>query len=336
MRMRGIKEQRPEETALALVEKVPQLLRRSLAEGTLRRYRGAFKVFASWCRINGRACMPAAADAVALFLADMAERYHSRTIDSMLSAIALAHRAAGESFDRKQFDRLLQGIRRAHGTAPRRAAPLTVGELRTILTALPDTAKGARDRALLTVGFAGALRRTELVALDLGPPARNSRGCVWVDAQGATLALHTAKNDATGNGHSRWLPRGGNPCPVAALERWLAISGITCGPVFRGVTRGGSIGANRLYPDFVGELIKDLVHASARRAGMSKAQAKARAALFSSHSLRSGFVTSAVMAGVSSEDIAAHVGWSSTQFVFAYVREVDPFKGNPAQLVLSA
>jgi integrase len=254
----------------------------------------------------------------------------------MLSAIALAHRAAGESFDRRMFDRLLLGMRRIHGSVPRRVSPLTVGELRTILMGIPETPKGVRDRALLTVGFAGALRRSELVNLDLGPRARGSRGCAWIDAGGMRIVLHSSKTDAIGNGHSRWLPRGGNPCPVEALERWLAISRITQGPIFRAMLRFGSIGANRLSPQFVGSLIKDLVYEGARRAGASEAQAMARAAQFSGHSLRAGFVTSAILAGVSSEEIAAHVGWSTTRLVFAYVREVDPFKGNPAQLVLAA
>ena len=318
-----------------LVANVRPLLLRSAAESTLRTYRQYFKVFASWCQIHQYRCVPAAADTVALFLVDMAERYRPGTVVGLLNTIALAHRAAGQSFDRSQFDRLVQGIRRQHGTPPRQAPPITVAELRSMVAALPNTLQDARDRALVVVGFAGALRSYELVGLDVGTHTRDSTGTVAIDPSGARIALHKTKGDQTGSGQTKWLPRGGNPCPVEALEYWLMKARITSGPIFRPTTYG-IVSCRRLAPQGVSRAVRRLMHLSALRAGLTDEQAKLRTAGYSGHSLRTGFVTSAVMAGVPNQDIAAHVGWKNTKYVFIYARQAEPLRNNPAQLALSS
>ena len=329
-----LKERRRRNVTTALVTNVPQLLLRSTAESTLRAYRHYFKVFASWCHIHECRCVPAEPGTVELFLTDVAGRYSPRTVSGLLNGIAFAHRAAGETFDRSMFDRLLQGIRRRHARPPRQAAPLTVAELRTMVLALPNTLQAARDRALVTVGFAGALRGHELVGLDVGTPARDCTGEVLLEPDGARIALYKSKGDQMARGQMKWIPRGGNPCPVEAMEHWLKKARITSGPIFRPVTCG-RVSCRRLHADEVGKAVKRLIYTSALRSGLSDQEAKARIVRYSGHSLRTGFVTSAVMAGVRNEDIAAHVGWKNTKYVFIYARQAEPLRNNPAQLVLS-
>jgi len=317
-----------------LTENVRQLVRSSWAPGTLLQHRAQFKIFAAWCESHGCLAVPASTRTVERFLSDMADRYRFSSLMNLKKTIAFAHRAAGEPFDARAFHVVLGGIRRTHGAACRQVAPITVGELRTIIMALPNTATGARDRAVLTLGFAGALRNSELIGLDIGVPRPQSRGFVAIDTEGARITLLRSKTDQKGKAICKLIPRGGDPCPVAALEHWLAMGNITSGPIFRPVFKGGAHRRRRMNNYGVTIIVKKAVFTSARQAGMSEAHARARANQVASHSLRAGFVTSAVLANVPSEDIAQHVGWANTQMVFYYMRNVDPMENNPARLVL--
>jgi integrase len=315
-------------------EKIRQLLRNSRAPGTLSSYRKCFKIFASWCERHDRHVLPASAETLVLFLSDIAERYRFNSIRGFINAIAFAHRAAREPFDRAGLHVVLEGIRRVLGTSWRQAAPITVGELRSLLTAVPDTTAGARDRAVLTLGFAGALRSSEIAGLDLDAAGPQASGFLTIEAEGVRITLLRSKTDQQGKSIFKLVPRGGNPCPVAALEHWLAVAGITSGPVFRPLWKGGAPRQQRMGHCGVSTIVKKAVYAGARQAGMSEAQARSRAVQVSSHSLRVGFVTSAGLANVTSEDIAQHVGWAGTQMVFRYMRQANPTDNNPARCVL--
>jgi hypothetical protein len=188
---------------------------------------------------------------------------------------------------------------------------------------------------VLTLGFAGALRSSEVVGLDIGVAGASSGGLVAIDSDGVHITLFRSKTDQKGKGIFKLLPRGGDPCPAAALEQWLAMAGITSGPVFRGLSKGGGLRQDRLNPQAVTYIVRRAAYDSALRAGMGQAHARARARQVASHSLRAGFVTSAALAKVPSEDIAAHVGWVGTQMVFYYKRDLDPMADNPADLVLN-
>jgi integrase len=322
------------EQATALASKVPQAALWSLSAKTVRYRRSQLRRFADWCRIHGRDSVPASAETVGLFLTDMADRYRPSTVGVFLSTIAFAHRVASEPFDPLLFAPLMRGIRRTHGTARRQAAAITVGELRAIVDTLPNTADGLRDRAVLAVGFAGALRRSELIGLDIGG-TQASVGSVEIDRQGAHILLRRSKPDPFGKGLARWLPRGGSPCPVEALERWLAHARIASGPVFRRVRVGGAVGTTRLDVDSVSFIVRRAVYRHALLSGAREHEARLRMQEVTSHSLRVGFVTSALMAGVSCEDIAQHIGWRTTELVFRYARPTDPFRDNPAQIVFA-
>ena len=324
------------ETSRELVAKARHYARASRAESTLKVYRRTFHAFEVWCRDHGRIALPASDETICLFLSDIAERYRPKSLQGFVSGIAFAHRACGHRFDRKALELVLSGIRRTHGMGSRQVAAICVDELRAIVDALPTNLRGVRDRALLVIGFAGALRCTELVGLDFGGQRSGGMGCVGIGPEGARIDLHVSKTDQEGKGISKILPRGGNPCPVQTLERWLAASGICSGPVFRPITRWDTIGSKRLRPQSVGEIVKRCVGLARIAQGMSLEQARACAAQVSSHSLRAGFVTSAVAANVTSENIARHVGWKSTTMTLRYVREHQLNSCNPLRQVLGS
>lgn len=332
--MRAIARKETYEVPDQLAAKARRYAEASLASVTLELYGRMFRDFTEWCDRHGRANLPAAAETVALFLADIADRYRPKTTGAFLTAIAHAHRAAGLPFDRATFDIVLEGIRRTFGVPPREPAPLTVTELRAIVAALPDTLSGARDRALLTLGFAAALRPTELVGLDIGRPAPRSVGVIEITADGVLITVRRSQVDQPPI--VKAVPRGGNPCPVEALERWLGRAGIASGAVFRLITPAGAMTHRRPGKEFVRRRIKHAVCRSSLEQGMSVAEARKRADRFNGHSLRSGFVASAVAAGASSESIARHVGWLSTHMVAHYRRKGAYFKKHPVERVLGS
>jgi integrase len=143
-----------------------------------------------------------------------------------------------------------RGVRRTLGTAQRQVRPVTVPDLRTMLQGLDTDPAGSRDRALLLLGFAGALRRSELVGLDVVD--------VTEGADGLTVRLRRSKTDQEGAGRTVGIPYGSNAvtCPVRAWLAWLVVSGITEGAVFRPADRHGHIGAIRLTAQAVALVLK--------------------------------------------------------------------------------
>ncbi|WP_194905650.1 site-specific integrase [Quadrisphaera sp. INWT6] len=265
------------------------------------------------------------------------------TLSRRLSSIKFAHASAGHP-DPATHPRVMavwEGIRRVHGAPPEQAAPLMPPLLFDVLAACPVTRTwptpattattsgrrsrsavrahepdltGARDRALLLVGFVGALRRSELTALDLGDVAEHPNGLV--------LSLPRSKTNQTGE-HAELvvLPRAGNPdrCPVVALQRWLELAGITEGPVFRGVTKANRAGGRRLHPESVTTLVKGAL-----------ARTGAPTTGYSGHSLRAGFVTYAHLRGSSDRAIAHQTRHRSMASLGGYVRISHAWTDNAA------
>jgi len=179
---------------------------------------------------------------------------------------------------------VLSGIARKVGTAPERKAPLILDALRPALAALPDDMAGTRDRAVLLLGFACALRRSELVALDVADLA--------LTPTELRVSIRKSKTDQAGSGAEVVVPAfGGELCPVAAVTRWLDASGTNEGPVFRRVDRWARVGKGRLTPQSVALIVK----AAARRAGLDWRR-------LSGHSMRAGFATQAALNGVQPVD----------------------------------
>jgi integrase len=185
-----------------------------------------------------------------------------------------------------------------------------------VIDAMGDSAKDLRDRALLLLGFAGGFRPSELVSLDI-PDIEQVR-------QGIILHLRRSKTDQDGAGRKIGIPFGRTRFgPVLALQRWLEISRIENGPVFRPMDRHGHIGPSRLSGDPISVVVRERLAG----AGLDPAG-------YSGHSLRAGFATSAAQAGISSFKIRKQTGRASEAMVARYVRDGELFVGNAAGMLL--
>lgn len=185
-----------------------------------------------------------------------------------------------------------------------------------MVATLGDGPGGIRDRALLLIGFAAALRRSELVALDVDDVTEREDGLV--------VTLRRSKTDQEGAGAELGVPFGSDPttCPVRALRRWYEASGIEAGPIFRPVTRHGVIGEARLTDRSVALVVKR----TAERAGLDPVQ-------FAGHSLRAGLITSAAEAGVQERHIMAQSRHKSVPVMRRYIRGATLFQDNAAAAV---
>ena len=302
-----------EETPSQVPDRVAALVEASIADNTRRAYQSDFAHFEAW---GGR--LPADPAAVASYLAAHAETLSVATLVRRMATISKAHEArALPNPCRAEIVRAtLRGIKRTRGIAQREAKAVLKEDLFRVLDAMGNGVKEVRDRALLLIGFAGGFRRSELVGLDCADIERVRQGLV--------IALRRSKTDQEGAGRKLGLPFGRTRhCPILALERWLVVAAIDEGPVFRPVDRHGNVAAERLSGEAVSMVIKERVAA----AGMDPAG-------FSGHSLRAGFATSAVQAGVSTLKIRAQTGHASDAMLARYVRDGEMFFGNAAGALL--
>ncbi|HTU54756.1 MAG TPA: site-specific integrase [Acetobacteraceae bacterium] len=253
------------------------------AEATRKAYRADAEIWGAWCRDRGLSPLPASPEALGAFLAAEADAGRSAsTITRRLAAIGYAHKLAGlESPTSHEAVRaVLRGIRRTIGTTPDQKAPAEAALVRRMIEACPDNLIGLRDQAILAIGFAGALRRSEIAAL----------GCSDIREidGGIELIIRHSKGDQESAGQTIAIPFGTKIQPVAALRAWLAAAGISEGPLFRSIRKGGAVQAEALSTNAIAEIIKE----AAERAGLPPDQ-------FSGHSLRAGFLTSAAKSGAS-------------------------------------
>lgn len=284
------------------------------ADRTRGAYRLAWSGFEAWCSSHGLPALPASGPTVALYLTARADAGRKpATIALDLAAISESHRAAGVESPRKAAEvrAVLQGIRRTKGVAQRQVAPLLAGDVRALVRSLPSGLLGARDRALLLVGWAGAFRRSELVGLEVGDLR-------FVD-EGLEVHLRRSKTDQEGAGRVVAIPRGsGDACPVRALRAWLDAAGVGEGLVFREVTRHGRVGAS-LSDRSVARIVKRACVA----AGLEPER-------YSGHSLRAGLATAAAKAGKGTRAIMKQTGHRSEAMVRKYVRDADLWTDNAA------
>ncbi len=291
------------------------------APNTRRSYRAQWSTFARWCEAHARATLPTEPATLALYLVERAQ--HGRKVATLglaLSAIRAAHRDAGlaDPSDTPEVRAVWEGIRRTHGTAQRRATPLVASSIRAIAASLPSgELRAARDRAVILLGFAGAFRRSELVALDLGDLAFDA-------VRGVAVTVRRSKTDQTGAGAVVAIPFASHTdvCAVRALRAWVEAAPITAGPLFRSVDRHGNVG-QRLDGRDVARIVK----AAASRAGLE-------ASLVSGHSLRAGLATTAALAGKSDRAIMAQGRWRSRAMMDRYVRTADVWRDNAADGLL--
>ncbi|HEY2133834.1 MAG TPA: integrase [Acetobacteraceae bacterium] len=217
----------------------------------LRAYQADWRHFSQWCAARGFVPVPSAPAIVSAYLASLVESHAPSTIRRRLSALGKMHRFNDLPWNpaHRDIQGPLQGLLRTHGRPPQRAAALTLAMLRRLLATCDAGASGRRDRALLLFGFAGALRRSELVALQVEDVA--------VVAGGLRLRISRAKTDQAGQGAEIGLPRGrhAETCPVRAFDAWQAVAKRKAGPLFRKVSTAGRIGDAALHPDAVRRIL---------------------------------------------------------------------------------
>jgi site-specific recombinase XerD len=279
------------------------------AASTRKAYGTDFRLFKTWCDARGVSSLPAAAETVAAYVAAESSRSRPSTLGRRLAAIRYAHKLAGLPLptDAEGVKATMRGIRRTLGSARVRKAPAVAARMLGMVATAPANLAGLRDRALLLLGFAGAFRRSELVALDVADVEETETGLL--------VTIRRSKTDQEGKGVTIAIARGDIACPVKALRVWLDSAGIEAGPLFRPINKAGRMAATRLTDRSVANVVK----AYAERAGFD-------AGIFSGHSLRSGFLTSAAANGASifkMMDVSRH---RSVETLRGYVRDAEMFK----------
>ncbi len=290
----------------------------SRADNTKRAYQSDWRKFEQWCIGYSVQALPASVETVALYLTEQAQTCKTSTLQRYLVSISQAHKlnSYAPPTQDERVRTILKGIKRTKGTAQQAKAPVVTSTLRTLIDALPDTLVGLRDRALLLVGFAAALRRSELVSLDVED--------VQFAREGLVITLRKSKNDQEQQGRKIGVPYGSHPvtCPVRALQEWLEQSQITSGALFRAVNKHQQVQSKRLTDQSVALVVK--------RAAQG---AELDASQFSGHSLRAGLATAAAQAGVSERAIMQQTGHHSVMLVRRYIREGSLFNENAAASV---
>ncbi len=288
-------------------ETVRTYLSAAHAANTLRAYRSDIHHFIGW---GGK--IPATAECVARYVAHHARTLSCATLSRRVVAIGQAHTTQGlPSPTQSALVRAtLQGIRRTLGNTSHQVAALQKNDLVKIVGKLHGL-RGLRDKALLLIGFAGAMRRSELVALDIED--------VQFVTEGILIRLRRSKTDQEGYGRHIAIPYvKGRHCPCRALLLWLKVSGIETGALFRGISRFEQLLTRRLSPQSVALIIKQRVEL----AGLNPS-------LYSGHSLRAGFVTNAARSGASSTSIRNQTGHQSDAMMQGYIRSSQLFFDNP-------
>jgi site-specific recombinase XerD len=279
------------------------------AKSTRKAYGTDFRLFKVYCDGKGVSALPASPETVAAYLATEAQNAKPSTIGRRVAAIRYAHKLAGleTPTDAEGVKATMRGIRRTFGGARNKKAPAVAAKMHSMVATAPEGLAGLRDRALLLLGFAGAFRRSELVALDVADLEENETGLL--------VTIRGSKTDQERQGVTIAIARGDIACPVKALRAWLDAAGIEAGPIFRPIDRHGNLLPSRLTAQSVANIVK----AYAGRAGFD-------ASTFSGHSLRSGFLTSAAGKGASifkMMDVSRH---KSVDTLRGYVRDAELFK----------
>ena len=307
--------------ALAALAAAMDFAGQALAPATLRAYRAAWQHFCRWCDEAGWPALPAAPETVGAYLASLSATHTTSTLVQRLAALSRAHRLASQPWPSAHpaIRNTLRGIQRKHGRPAQQAAALMTDELTRLVATCDTTLAGQRDRALLLLGYAGALRRSELVAIE--------REHVQLTHDGLRLLIPRAKGDQTGKGVSIGLPRAGTPerCPVRTLEIWLEASGCRYGPVFRAIDNRGVISNRGLHPDAVRKIL-------AKRAALAGVVAASGERL-SPHGLRAGFITQAYVNGARDEQIMDHTRQKDLRTMRGYVRRAKLVSDSPAKLL---
>jgi len=311
-------------TAATLSEKAHAYAIASKADNTKRAYSADWQHFVAWCDCRNLPSLPAAPATVADYLVELIDPTdpaeaprRCSTIARRLTTISQAHKHAGH--DSPTTDKMVvstwQGIKRTHGTHRAGKAPTLAADVRRMVATLPTGAKNTRDKALLLLGFAGAFRRSELVALDV-------EDLLFV-REGLEVTIKRSKTDQEGQGTIKAIAYAPDAtvCPVRAVLDWLNTSQRKTGPLFVDVNKAGRIGSDRLSDKAIARLVKS----TAAAAGLDPTH-------YAGHSLRSGHVTTAYDAGADEGSISSVTGHKSVTVLRQYDRRSRWVKNSSTRL----
>ena len=301
----------------SLHEETLNNLKSSKAKNTLRAYKSDFIDFGTFCAKHGFNSLPSEPKIVSLYLTHLSKYSKISTLKRRLVSISMVHKIKGHYLDTKHpiIIENLMGIKRVKGSIQKGKKPLLINHLKLIIHTIDqqkiDEIKKSRDKSIILIGFGGGFRRTELVSID-------HEDLEFV-SEGVKITIKRSKTDQFGEGMIKGLPFFSNElyCPVVNLKKWLEISNIKSGPIFRRFAKGLSITSNRLTDQSVVLLIKKYLNL----AGIENSN-------YSGHSLRSGFATVAAESGADERSIMAMTGHKTTQMVRRYIREANIFKNN--------
>ncbi|RWI86357.1 MAG: site-specific integrase [Mesorhizobium sp.] len=316
----------------ALAGRARDYVEAASSANTRRAYASDWRHFASWCRRQSVEMFPPDPQVVGLYITAQASGTATggkkptsvSTIERRLSSLTWNYAQRGHALNRKDrhIATVMAGIRNTHASPPRQKEAVLPEDLIAMLETLDrGSLRGLRDRAMLLIGFAGGLRRSEIVGLDCGrDQTRDGRGWVEILDKGVLVTLR---------GKTGWreveVGRGSSDatCPVVALETWLKLARIAHGPLFRRVTGHGKVvGAERLNDQEVARLVKRTALAAGIRGDLPEGK---RERLFAGHSLRSGLASSAE---VDERYVQKHLGHTSAEMTRKYQRRRDRFRVN--------
>lgn len=268
---------------------------RTPAPNTARGYAADLRDFTEWCAEHRCPSYPASPDDVARFLRDRADQLAPATVARRLAAIVADHRRRGlpSPRDAAEVKAALASVEWRHRGRRRPTRPLDAESLARASLCLPDTVAGARDRAMVLMGYGAALRRTELVALDVSDVVILDDGRLQLRLTRGVVAI----------------PPGSRPhlCAVRAWRAWSCAAALVGGPAFRPVDRHGHVGSTRLSDRAVTIVVRRAV-----------AGAGLDANAYSGRSLRLGMIRAAAAVGASDEHIMLQTGHRSRRLVRSY------------------
>ncbi|UOK73483.1 MULTISPECIES: site-specific integrase [Ancylobacter] len=315
-----------------LTERARGYVEAASSANTRRAYATDWKHFSGWCRRQGLELLPPSPQVVGLYITACAsgaavpggKPNAVSTIERRLSAISWNYTQHGTPLDRsdRHIATVLAGIRNTHASPPRQKEAVLPEDLVAMLEMLHrGSLRGLRDRAMLLLGFAGGLRRSEIVGLDVGRD-QTEDGSGWVEILDKGLLV-------TLRGKTGWreveVGRGSSDatCPVVALETWLKLAKIGHGPLFRRVTgRGKDVGPDRLNDREVARLVKRTALAAGVRGDLTEGEREEK---FAGHSLRAGLASSAQ---VDERHVQKQLGHASAEMTRRYQRRRDRFRVN--------
>ena len=289
----------------------------SKANNTIRAYKSDFQDFHAFCFKHGLQSLPTEPKIISIYLTYLSQKFKVSTLKRRMVSISAFHKLKGFYLDMKHpiiIENLL-AIRRKYGSYQIGKKPLLINNLKLIINVIDaiivNKLKQLRDKSLILVGFAGGFRRAELVSINFED--------LEFTEEGLKINIKKSKTDQFGEGMIKGIPYFQNKmyCPVANLKKWLEISKITTGPIFKRFSKGLSLTNKRLTDQSVALIIKEYLNL----AGIDNKN-------FSGHSLRSGFATVAADSGADERSIMAMTGHKSSQMVRRYIKEANIFKNN--------